>query len=84
MIYLGLIGHDDSGPYLGIIGTWFHCMACRLASPGPGEGVATWASPIPGDSGPHVGLLALVNLVLTWSSPSPGDSGNHLGLTLTW
>ena len=27
----------DSRPYLGIIGTWFHCMACRLASPGPGE-----------------------------------------------
>ena len=43
------------------------------------SGVATWASPIPGDSGPHVGLLDLVNLVLTWSSPRPGDSGPHLG-----
>ena len=34
--------------------------------------IATWASPIPGDSGPHVGLLDLVNLVLTWSFPERG------------
>ena len=45
---------------------------------------ATWASPIIGDSGPHVGLFYLVNLVFTWSSPRPGDSGLHLGLTWTW
>ena len=45
---------------------------------------ATWASPILGDSGLHVGLLDLVNLVLTWSSPRPGDYGHHLGLTWTW
>ena len=45
---------------------------------------ATWASPIPGDSGLHVGLLDLVNLVLTWSSPRPGDYGHHLGFTWTW
>ena len=48
------------------------------------SGVATWASPIPGDSGPHVGLLDLVNLVLIWSYPRPGDSGNHLVLTWSW
>ena len=48
------------------------------------SGVATWASPIPGDSGPHVGLLDLVNLVLTWSSPGLGDYGHNLGLSWTW
>ena len=48
------------------------------------SGDATWASPIPGDSGLHVGLLDLVNLILTWSSPRPGDSGHLLGLTWTW
>ena len=48
------------------------------------SGDAIWDSPIPGDSGLHVGLLDLVNLVLTWSSPRPGDSGHHLGLTWTW
>ena len=42
-------------------------------------GVATWVSPIPGDSGPNVRLLDLVNLVLTCSSPRFGDSGHHLG-----
>ena len=45
---------------------------------------ATWASPILDDSGLHVGLLDLVNLVLTLSFPRPGDSGHHLGLTWTW
>ena len=51
-------------------------LACRMASPGPGE----WGShPIPGDSGPHVGLLELVNLVLIWSSPRRGDSGHDSG-----
>ena len=48
------------------------------------SGDATWASPIIGDSGIHVGLFYLVNLVFTWSSPRPGDSGHHLGLTWTW
>ena len=48
------------------------------------SGVATWASPIHGDSGPYVGLLDLVNLVLTWSCPGDADSGHHLGLTWTW
>ena len=45
--------------------------------------ISTWASPIPGDSGPHVGLLDLVNLVLTWSSPGTGKSGHHLDITWT-
>ena len=38
-------GSGDSGPYLGIIGTWFHCMTCRLASPGPVN------------SGPYLGII---------------------------
>ena len=58
--------------------------------------LATWASPMPADSGPHVGLLDLVNLVLTWSfprtgtlvttcaSPEPGESGTPLGLNKIW
>ena len=60
------------------------------------SGDATWVSPILGDSGPHVGLFYLVNLVLTWSSPNPGtlvttwaspgpgESGPHLRLTQSW
>ena len=32
MLHLGLIGPGDSDPNLGIIGTWFHIMVCRLAS----------------------------------------------------
>ena len=71
-------------------------MACRLAYLDLVSGVAPWDSPIPGDSGSHVGLLGLVNLVLTWSSPrmgyqvptwaslGPGESGPHLGLTQSW
>ena len=60
------------------------------------SGVATWASPIPGDSGPHVDLLDLVNMVFTWSFPDPetlvttwdspgaGDTGPQLILNRTW
>ena len=42
--------------------------------------VATCASPVPGDTGPLVGLLDLVNLVPIWASPSPGDFVPHLDL----
>ena len=45
MLHLGLIGPGDSGPYLGIIGIWFHSMACSLASPGPGN------------SSPYLGII---------------------------
>ena len=59
-------------------------LACSLPHLDLVSGVASWASPIIGDSGPHVGLYYLVNLDLSWSSPRPGDSGHHLGLTWTW
>ena len=86
MLHLGLIRTGDSVPYLGIIGTWFHCMACRLASPGPGK------------SGPYVGIIGngssawparwphldLVSEISTWASPIPGDTSPHVGLTWTW
>ena len=78
-------GPGKSVPYVGIIGTWFLCMACTLASPGPGEldfhlGLThTWRHKSP--RGLH---LDLVNLVLTWSSLGTGNSGHHLGLTWTW
>ena len=36
-LQVGSPGPENSSPYLGIIGTWFLCMACRLASSGPGE-----------------------------------------------
>ena len=83
-------GPGDSGPYLGIIGHgsttwpagWPHL---ELVS-----GIVTWGSPIPGDSGPHVGLLDLVILVLTWSSPnlgswsSPGPHLDKVNLVPIW
>ena len=54
--------------------------------------VATWASPKPGDSSPHVGLLDLLiwslpgplpdpgTLVPIWAAPIPGDFVPHLDL----
>ena len=45
MLHLGLIWTWFSGPYQGIMGTYFYCMACRLASPGPGN------------SGPYLGII---------------------------
>ena len=59
-------------------------LACILPHLDLVSGVSTWASPIIGDSGPHVGLWDLVNLVRTWSSPRPGDSGHNVGLTWSW
>ena len=56
------------------------------------SGLATWASPIPGDTGLTWASLDLVNVVLTsshpelvnlvttWASPSPGDFVPHLDL----
>ena len=63
-------GPVDSGPYLGIIGTWILSYI-----PGPHLdlvcGVATWASPIPGDKGPDVAEIGSCEtgpyLILTWN-----------------
>ena len=97
--------YAPSGPHLDLVilgPTWASSGHCSSTWPAGWpqldlvSGVATWASPIPGDSGPYVGLLDLVNLVLTWSfpdpgtlittwdSPGPGESGPHLGLTQSW
>ena len=59
--------------------------------------VPTWASPVSGDSGPHLDLswtwclsfqhgphLDLVTLVLSLASPGPGVSRPHFDLTQTW
>ena len=76
--------------HLGLIWTWLlgslprHHRDMVLRSPAGWphlnlvSGIATCGSPIPGDSGPHVGLLDLVNLVLTSSSPNLGT------LVITW
>ena len=75
-----LHGPSDSGPHLGIIGTWilystpgphFH------PAPGPTLGLKLnwllwfplWASPLHGESGPP------------WASLGPGESGPYLLLT---
>ncbi len=86
MLHLDLIGPDDSDPYLGIIGTWFHCMDFRLVSAGPvnsgpylgssGHGSTAWPA-----GWPH---LDLGSGVATWDSPMLGDTGTHVGLTWTW
>ena len=60
-------------------------MTLILSGPHPDLviGVATWASPIPGDSGPHVGIFDM----LIWSLPDPlpdpgtcSPPGPHLDL----
>ena len=86
MLHLGLIGPGDSDPNLGIIGTWFHCMACRFDSPGPG-----YSGPYRGTIGTRflfkayrLASLDLVSVVDTWASPIPGETGPHLGLNWTW
>ena len=75
--------HDpsDSGPRLGIIGTWI-----LYSTPGPHFDL----------TGPTLGLtlnwllwspLGVTwprTLVPLWASPLPGDSGPHLGFTWTW
>ena len=60
MLHLGLIRTGDSVPYLGIIGTWFHCMACRLASPEPEN------------SSPYLGIIGTLFLCMACRLPSPG------------
>ena len=45
--------------------------------------VLFYASTLPSDSVPHLGLQALVTLVFTQGSLGPGYSIPHLGLTLT-
>ena len=55
-------GPGDSGPYLGIIGTWFLSWPAGWPHLDLVTLVLTLASSVPGDSGP------------TWASPGPGDS----------
>ena len=76
-----LPGPVDSGPYLGIIGTWILSYI-----PGPHLDLVTVVPPVPhlvevtgshktshgpGDSGPHMGIMG------------PGYSVPHRGLTWT-
>ena len=49
----------DSRPYLGIIGTWFHCMASKLSSPGPGKSV------------PYLGIIVTRFLCMAYRLASP-------------
>ena len=60
-------GPVDSGPYLGIIGTWIlsyitwpHLDLVSVVPPGPHLAEVTCSpgtSPGPGDSGPHMGIM---------------------------
>ena len=89
-------GPGNSRPYLNIFGTWFSAWPAGWPHLELVSVDATWASPIPCDSGLHVGLLDLVNLpfpgplldqgtlVTPWASPGPGESGPHLRLTQSW
>ena len=86
MLHLGLIGPGDAGPYLGIIGTWFHTWPAVWPHLDPVTLVATWASSGHGSSAWPAGWahLDLVSGVVTLASPMPGDTGPHVGLTWTW
>ena len=66
-------------------------------SPGPYVSAHTWASPVPGVSGTHLGSISiwlhcsltvthpdLLTLVFTCATPGRGDTGSHQGLTWTW
>ena len=55
--------------------------------------VPNWASPIPGDFVPHLGLIAVDSFLAStgtgdsdpnWASPRSGDSGTHLWTIITW
>ena len=79
-----LHGPSDSGPHLGIIGTWI-----LYSTPGPhfdrGALVPLWASNLTGYSGSPSGHHPfLVTLVSPWASLVPGESGPYLDLTWTW
>ena len=87
-------GPVDSGPYLGIIGTWILSYI-----PGPHLDLVTvfptWASPGRGDwlpQGPHLDLVIQVLIWESWdlgsqlhigASPGPSDSRPTLSPTLT-
>ena len=53
------------------------------SSPDTADCGLLYASPGPSDSVPHLGLHALVTLVLTQASLGPGNYIPHLGLTFT-
>ena len=76
-------GPVDSGPYLGIIGTWILSYI-----PWPHLDLVTVVPP-----GPHLDLVTQVLIWASWGlvsqvhigvSPGPSDSRPPLGLTLTW
>ena len=75
---------SDSGPHLGIIGTWI-----LYSTAGPhldwGTLVQLWASNLTGYSGSPSGHYPfLVTLVSSWASLVPGESVPYLDLTWTW
>ena len=88
-------GPVDSGPYLGIIGTWIlsyipgrHLDLVTVVPPGPHLHVGDWFP-----QGPHLDLVTQVLIWASWglvsqfhigASPGPSDSRPPLGLTLTW
>ena len=72
-------GHVDSGPYLGITGTWILSFIpgphLDLVIGGASCVIAVdsfWGSPGTGDSDPN------------WASPRSSDSGLHLWTIMTW
>ena len=87
-------GPVDSGPYLGIIGTWIlsyipgpHLDLVTVVPPGPHLDELTGSQ-----EGPHLDLLTQVLIWASWdlvsqfhigASPGPSDSRPRLGLTLT-
>ena len=87
-------GPVDSGPYLGIIGTWIlsyipgpHLDLVTVVPPGPHLDEVTgshWTSPGPGDSGLHIDIVGPGFSVPHRASPGASDSRPTLGLTLTW
>ena len=84
-------GPVDSGPNLGIIGTWILSYITW-----PGECGPTWVSPGRGywfPQGPHLDLVTQVFIWASWDQGSqfhigvssvPSDSRPPLDLTLTW
>ena len=54
--------------------TWFHCMACRLASPGPGNSASYM----------YIIGTRFLCMARRMASPGPGEFGCNLCLTRTW
>ena len=85
------LGPVDSGPYLGIIGSW---ILCYITWPHLDllNLVPIWDSPSPGDFVPHLDLIAVDSFLASPGtgdcdaicvSPRPGDGGYLLGIIVT-